>query len=201
MPGMPAVCHRLLLAASIALSLTTCAIAADNAAAPAPLQPQPAAAALQLGLQLLYFEGDFKHVDNMPKTSDDLAKGRRGAPVANLASSSEDGKMWGIASGAFYGAHLSGLIKLEAGEYAFLANSNDGVRILLDRAVVVDDPDVHADHLSAPVKVAIGKSGWYPITVQYFQRRGAARLEFFWQSPNAGAPVIVPASALAHLPN
>src|SRR6185369_5338693 len=110
MPGMPAVCHRLLLAASIALSLTTCAIAADNAAAPAPLQPQPAAAALQLGLQLLYFEGDFKHVDNMPKTSDDLAKGRRGAPVANLASSSEDGKMWGIASGAFYGAHLSGLI-------------------------------------------------------------------------------------------
>ena len=201
MPGMPAVCHRLLLAASIALSLTTCAIAADNAAAPAPLQPQPAAAALQPGLQLLYFEGDFKHVDNMPKTSDDLAKGRRGAPVANLASSSEDGKMWGIASGAFYGAHLSGLIKLEAGEYAFLANSNDGVRILLDRAVVVDDPDVHADHLSAPVKVAIGKSGWYPITVQYFQRRGAARLEFFWQSPSAGAPVIVPASALAHLPN
>jgi PA14 domain len=201
MPGIPAVCHRLLLATSIALSLATCAIAADNVAAPAPLDPQPAAAALQPGLQLLYFEGDFKHVDNMPKTPDDLAKGQRGTPVANLASSSENGKMWGIASGAYYGAHFSGLIRLEAGEYSFLANSNDGVRVLLGRALVVDDPEVHADHLSAPVKVTIGRSGWFPITVQYFQRRGAARLELFWQPPGAGAPAIIPASAFAHVPN
>ncbi len=51
MPGMPAVCHRFLLAASVVLSLATSALAYGEA--PAPLEPQPAAAALQPGLQLL----------------------------------------------------------------------------------------------------------------------------------------------------
>ena len=74
------------------------------------------------------------------------------------------------------------------------------MRVLLERARVVDDPDVHADHLSAPAKVIIGKSGWYPITVQYFQRKGGARLELLWQPPGASAPAFVPASALAHVP-
>jgi len=201
MPRVPAIYYRLLFAAALALGVATGGLAADNAAAPAPLDPQPAAAALQPGLELLVFDGDFKHVDNMPSTPDALAKGKRGAPVTNLASNAEDGKMWGIASGALYGAHFTGLIRLEAGEYAFLANSNDGVRVLLGSARVVDDPDVHGDHLSTPVKVAIGKPGWYPITVQYFQRRGAARLELLWQPPGASAPAIVPASALAHVAN
>jgi len=194
-------CHRFLFAVSVALCLANGAIAAGNSAAPAPLDPQPAAASLQPGLQSLVFDSDFKNVDNMPSTPEELAKGRRGAPVANLASSAADGRLWGIASGALYGVHFTGLIRLEAGDYSFLANSNDGVRVFVGTACVVDDPDVHADHLSEPVKVSIAKPGWYPITVQYFQRRGGARLELFWQPPGASAPAIVPASALAHASN
>ena len=210
MAGMPTLIRRLLLAAAFALGLAACATSttttapatasADRGAALAPLDPQPAVAALRPGLQMLYFYADFRHVDNMPKTPAELAKGKRGEPVANLAASSDMGKMWGIASGELYGAHFTGLIKLDAGEYTFFARSNDGVRVHLDRMLVVDDPEVHADHASDPVKVAITRPGWYPITVQYFQRRGSARLELYWQPPGAGAPVIVPASALAHVP-
>jgi len=196
---MPTILERSMLAACFALGMAACVTAADKVAAPAPLEPQPAAAALRPGLQMLYFSGDFKHVENMPKTPAELAKGKRGKPVANLSAESGAGRVWGIADSEYYGAHFTGLIRLEAGEYAFLTHSNDGVRVLLDRARVVDDPDVHADRLSPPVKVAIAKAGWYPITVQYFQRRGGARLELLWQPPGAGAPAIVPASALAHV--
>ena len=188
-----------MLAACFALGMAACVTAADKVAAPAPLEPQPAAAALRPGLQMLYFSGDFKHVENMPKTPAELAKGQRGKPVANLSAESGAGRVWGIAASEYYAAHFTGLVRLEVGEYAFLAHSNDGVRVLLDRLRVVDDPDVHADRLSSPVRVAIAKAGWYPITVQYFQRRGGARLELFWQPPGASAPAIVPASALAHV--
>jgi hypothetical protein len=209
MPAMPALC-RLLLAASIALGLAACATTpapradagAGPAAAsgPAPLDPQPAAAALRPGLQMLYFYGDFKHIDSMPTTPAELAKGQRGATVANLAASSDTGKMWGIPSAELYGAHFTGLIRMEAGEYTFYANSNDGVRVTLDRTRVVDDPGVHGDRFSEPGKITIGKAGWYPITVQYFQRRNTARLELHWKPPGAGAASIVPATALAHVP-
>jgi hypothetical protein len=192
--------RRLMVATCLTLGITASATAADKVAAPAPLEPQPAAAALQPGLQMLYFSGDFKHVENMPKTPGELAKGQRGAPVANLAASTDTGKMWGIAADEYYGVHFTGLIRLEAGEYSFIAKSNDGVRVLIDRTRVVDDPDIHADRLSKPVKVAIGKAGWYAITVQYFQRRGTARLELMWQPPGAGALAIVPASAFSHVP-
>ena len=207
MSGIPTLFHRFLLAVAVALGLTACATGPEPAtvavpaavAAPEPLIPQPAAAALRPGLQMLYFSGDFRHVDNMPKTPVELAKGRRGKTVANLAEGSDTGRMWGIESSEFYGAHFTGLISLVAGEYSFVAKSNDGVRVLLDRTRVVDDPEVHADHVSPPVKVTITRSGWYPITVQYFQRRGGARLELYWQPPGAGATSIVPASALAHV--
>jgi PA14 domain-containing protein len=201
MSDMAITFRRLMLATSFALGVTACATAADKVAPPAPVEPQPAAAALQPGLQMLYFSGDFKHVENMPTTPAELAKGQRGGPVANLAASTDGGPMWGIASSyEFFGAHFTGLIMLEAGEYSFLAKSNDGVRVHLDRMRVVDDPDIHVDRLSKPVKVAISKAGWYPITVQYFQRRGTARLEVMWQPPGATAPAIIPASALAHVP-
>src|SRR5262245_40578101 len=113
------------------MAVACLALAAAGAPAadkpPAPLEPQPAASALQPGLQMLYFSGDFKHVENMPKTPADLAKGKRGAPVPNLAASTDGGPMWGIASSyEYFGAHITGLIKLEAGEYSFLAKSNDG---------------------------------------------------------------------------
>jgi len=193
--------RHLIVATSFALGVTACANAADKVPAPAPLEPQPAASALQPGLQMLYFSGDFKHVENMPKTPADLAKGKRGAPVPNLAASTDAGPMWGIESSyEYFGAHFTGLIRLEAGEYTFLAKSNDGVRVHLGRTRVVDDPDIHVDRLSRPVKVAVGKAGWYPITVQYFQRKGTARLELMWQPPGASAPVIVPGSVLAHVP-
>jgi hypothetical protein len=204
--------YRLLPAIAVALGLAACAStpapegasssspASSGSTAPAALNPQPAAAALRPGLQMVYFYGDFKHIDNMPTTPADLAKGQRGATVSNLAAASENGKMWGIASGEMYGAHFTGLIKLEAGEYTFYAKSNDGVRVVIDRARVVNDPDVHADRFSEAGKLTVGTAGWYPLTVQYFQRRGTAVLELHWKRPGADSAELVPATALAHVP-
>lgn len=187
----------LVVAGALALGLAACATPEPSG------PPEPAsvsASSLQPGLAVLYFYGDFELIDNMPKTPAELAKGQRGKPVPNLNDSSNQGKMWDANANVLYGAHFTGFIKLDAGEYSFTAKSNDGVRVLLDKMRIADDPTAHPARFSQPVKVNITKPGWYPLTVQYFQRQGSAQLELHWQPPGAAGPSIVPPTALAHTP-
>ncbi|MBL8699936.1 MAG: hypothetical protein JNK67_16280 [Alphaproteobacteria bacterium] len=94
-------------------------------------------------------------------------------------------------------AEITGFIHLPAaGRYAFAAVSNDGVRVEIAGAVVVDDPDVHADRRSPPRAIVVRAAGWYPLRVLYFERRNTATLQLYWQPPDATAPAIVPAGAL-----
>lgn len=168
--------------------------------APRPVAPPPAESTLRPGLQPRYFYGDFKQIDAMPTTGANFAQGNLGKPVANLAASSNAGKLWEAQVNTLYAVHFSGLIKLQAGEYQFAASSNDGVRVTIDRTRVLDDPTPHPTRLTPPAKVTIATPGWYGLTVQYFQRMGGAALELQWQRPGAAALSVVPPEALAHLP-
>lgn len=180
-----------------AAGLTACAAQYQPPAGPPqPVSQQPAAT--RPGLVPLYFLGTLEHVDNMPRGSD-LAKGRRGAPVTSLDSESGSGAMWDSGERRNYSVQMDGLIRLDRpGRYGFAAVSNDGVRVTIDRHRVVDDPYVHATQTSPTTWIEVPQAGWYPLTVQYFQKGGTAALKLLWQPPGASSLSVVPAAALAH---
>lgn len=194
--------RKLILGILPALLLAACTTQQDRAPAgpPQPANPQPAATQLSPGLSPLYFIAQLDHVDNMPRSAADLARGRRGPAILQLDVESGSGRMWDSQAAEGFAVHMTGLIQLEAGVYRFAAFANDGIRITIDRTRVVDDPDVHAGRLSPVSEVRISQPAWYPITVQYFQKRGTAALKFQWQPPGAGGLMTVPAAALAHIP-
>jgi len=165
--------------------------------APMPVSPQPTAAQLRPGLETFYFRGDFQDVDRMPTSG---AGGRRGAPQPNLYANAVQGELWEAGARELYGVVFTGLIRLEAGTYQFAMNSNDGSRVTLDKRRILDDPEPHPTQLKISGPVAIAASGWYPILVQYFQRRGGAALELFWQPPGSANRSVIPPDAFAHIP-
>lgn len=195
---------RHLIGLVAALALAACAPRMQEATAPAgppmPVSPQPAATQLNPGLAPVYFLGALDHVDNMPRSADQLARGRRGPPILQLDAESGTGTMWDSGTARNFSVHMTGLMQLSAGTYRFAAFSNDGIRITLDRTRIVDDPYVHAGQISPTTTVSISEPGWYPITVQYFQKGGTAALRFLYQPPGAGGLMPVPAAVLAHIP-
>lgn len=107
--------------------------------------------------------------------------------------------MWDSQTRRNYSVQMDGLIRLDRpGRYGFAATSNDGIRVTIDRHRVVDDPNVHATQTSPTTWIEVTQPGWYPLTVQYFQKGGTAALKFFWQPPGATGLSVVPASAFAH---
>ena len=95
---------------------------------------------------------------------------------------------------------MSGIIHLaQSGEYAFQALSNDGIRIYLSGEMIIDNPGQHADQLSNEAFTKVGTPGWYPILVEYFQRKGTAAIGLYWRKPGMKSYQPVPAKAYAHL--
>jgi hypothetical protein len=96
---------------------------------------------------------------------------------------------------------LNGVIRLDKpGTYGFQANSNDGVRLAIGGQRLIDDASWHGDRLSQEAWLTISEPGWYALQILYFQRRGTATLQLYWQPPGTGTFAIVPAAALAHRP-
>ena len=86
----------------------------------------------------------------------------------------------------------------KAGRYTFQARSNDGIKVLIGNEMIVNDPEVHADRYSDQIPLNIPAPGWYPLTVEYFQRKGTAATELYWKGPDMKAFAIIPAEAYAH---
>jgi len=110
---------------------------------------------------------------------------------AVLTSGTEDG----------VGAEITGFIRLDKpGLYFFAVESNDGVRITLGGARVLDDPDVHGDRFSDPAQVEIAEPGWYPLHIDYFERKNTSTLKLHWLEPDSdgGTMPLVPAEVFAH---
>ena len=78
------------------------------------------------------------------------------------------------------------------------ALSNDGIFLYLDDQLVLSDPKHHSDRLSNLAFVTIDTPGWYPVTIEYFQRKGTAALKLFWKTPAGEEQVPLPAEAYAH---
>ncbi|HCN28432.1 MAG TPA: hypothetical protein DIT64_06610, partial [Verrucomicrobiales bacterium] len=82
-----------------------------------------------------------------------------------------------------------------SGLYTFTTRSDDGVRLKLEGATIIDDWNYHppTERSSSPVYLAAGSRT--PITLEYFEAGGGAEVALLWQPP-AQARTRVPTSRL-----
>jgi hypothetical protein len=155
---------------------------------------------LSPGLSVLYFEGKYRFVKEMPKGSWAKDVGSTGQPVLVLNHQFGDGEIYDSGRSQKVGVQLEGFIHLaKQGKYAFQALSNDGVEIYINGELIVSDPRVHGDKLSEAGEVFVNDAGWKSFLVRYFQRKGTAALKFYWRSPGSHSFEIVPEEAYGHL--
>lgn len=161
----------------------------------------PDIARLSPGLRVLYFDGKYRSVHEVPDgDSALLQKGRPGEPILVIDHQFGQGEVFGSGRNRGVGVQMKGFILLEApGRYEFQALSNDGVELRIDGKTVLSDPGVHSDRLSEVGAFLVEKPGRHPLTVKYFQRKGTAALKFFWKKPGMDAFAVIPGEAYGHL--
>jgi len=181
--------------------LVSALLAGSPALAQSPASPQPDAAALQPGLEVSYYIGLFRHIDEFADWTNN--KGKPGTVIPKIDWKVGKGIVLDSGYDDGVGVRISGLIRMEtAGEYKFAFNSNDGFRLIVGGVEVVEDPDVHADRMSDIGSINIATPGWYPIKVIYFERKNTSTLQMFWRPAGAassGSMPIVPPEVLAHV--
>ena len=151
------------------------------------------------GLATCYFYQLVRHIDEFADWDMDN-KCAPGPPLADLNSSVGEGKVLTSKASDGVMAKITGFVHLDQpGAYKFAFESNDGVRLMIDGKLIVEDPDVHSDRFSEIGTVDVTEPGWYPLTIYYFERKATSTLRFFWRPPGTeGTFPLVPASALAH---
>lgn len=165
---------------------------------PADLQEEK----LEPGLSVLYFYGFYRNLAQMPRGEKRVLKvGIPGKPIPYLNHQFGEGEVFDSGRAKGVGMQMDGFIRFEKpGDYVFQARTNDGFRLFIDEHRIINDPAVHSDRLSETAIVKVSEPGWYPMRVRYFQRKGTAALQLFWQEPGKSQQVPVPAEAYAHLP-
>ena len=169
-----------------------------------PLNPQPADPALVPGLAVAYFY-DYKarHLNSLTKGNVPNKKGTPGEPIPFLNHHFGRGEVFNSGSNRLVAMRMQGLLHFpQTGTYTLLGLSNDGLRVYLDDQRIIDDPEWHArgDQYTIGVVTEITQPGWYPMMVEYNQRKGTAAIGFFWRRPGADGFEPVPAEAYAHIP-
>lgn len=183
----------MMLALTLAAALLPGAARAAGAVDPAGLQPG-------LIATYDYRYGAVRHLDEVP-WEDITGSGWKAEPIPYLDHNFRNQDVFASGVQEQVVMFITGYIHLaKAGDYAFVAKSNDGVRVFVDGAEVLEDPDVHRDRFSEPGTVSVATPGWYQLDVQYFQRKGTAALSLYWQPPGTENLVPVPAAALRHKP-
>ena len=158
---------------------------------------------LEPGLRVLYFNGMFRNVRQIPDGDRAmLEKGRPGAPISVIDHQFGENEVYDSGRNRGVGIQMKGYLLLEQkGLYQFQALSNDGVEVFIDGRSILVDPDVHSDRLSNVETLAVQETGWHALMVKYFQRKGSAALTLYWKPPGKDAFEVIPARAYAHLPN
>jgi hypothetical protein len=160
-----------------------------------PLRPQPAAETLAPGLATRYWFQKFANVSELVGYT--ALSATPGQPLAKLDQVGSGPILTsGVAENV--GAEITGLVRLpEPGPYVFTLNSNDGASVEIGGALVVEDPQFHADNVTASPQITISEPGWYALRVFYFQRGGKMALQLSWTRPGRSAPEIIPENAFA----
>jgi hypothetical protein len=158
-------------------------------------------AQLKGGLSVVYFNDKFRHIDEMPKTEMGIAKyGLPGSPILKLDHKFGRGNVFESGRSQEVGVLMNGFLHLDKpGKYIFQAMSNDGFQLFIDGNLIVSDPGVHGDRLSEPGQFEVVKGGMFPVEIKYFQRKGTATLQLYWQPPGTAFFAIVSGGAYSHI--
>lgn len=169
-----------------------------NAEAPPSLPPT--AVGLQPGLAVWYFPHPFVlNLKDLPQGDKRRKEGWAGPPIPYLNHQFGRSEVFDSGTNRGIALELKGFIRLDKpGTYGFQANSNDGVQVDIEGQRLIDDASWHSDRLSREAWLTISDPGWYALQILYFQRRGTATLQLYWQPPGKAAFSIVPAAVLAH---
>lgn len=189
-----------ILAATLGTMLSLMAWVHEGAAAsianPTAASPQPAASALKPGLSVRYFPYPMHNVSEVQRLAASPG-GNTGAPLPGLNYDDGIGPVLTSGLKQEVGAEITGFIKFpQAGHFQMATNSNDGVRVFVGGAQVVDDPDVHAMGESPVGDINVQGDVWYPLRVLYFQRHGTWGLQLLW-APAGKDLTVVPPTAFA----
>ena len=152
------------------------------------------------GLAVTYYFSLFRRIREIAEWAK-YKDGKPGEPLPMLDYRSGAGEVLTSGSSDGVGADIRGMMNFaEAGDYVLAMQSNDGVRLEIGGKLIINDPTVHADRFSELVTVQITEPGWYPLSLQYFERTATSTLELYWLKPGEeGRLTFVPAEALAHV--
>ncbi len=170
-----------------------------------PLSPQPASDAVKPGLAVDYLYQKFYTLEEIYEADVDPVPGQ---PIPQLnqltetdANTGEDKIINVLTSDQdmMVGAFIRGAINFaQAGDYTLHLVSNDGARFWVGGVMLWDDPEVHFDRESDPLRLVVPEAGWYELKIDYYQKKGTWALQLLWIPPG-GEKVVVPPEALGHL--
>ena len=159
--------------------------------------------AIQPGLNVIYYKKFFKrHLRHLPKGESSEYPSFRGKPITFLNHQFGNDEVFDSGETRGIGMRMTGYLNLaQPGIYEFQALSNDGIVLRMSGQTVFSDPAQHSDNLSNIGRVTVMTAGWYPITIEYFQRKGTAALKLFWKTPDSPEFSPVSEKAYGHIPS
>lgn len=159
------------------------------------------ATAIKPGLGVTYYLKYFKRtVTYLQQMRRGEFRKKEGKPITEIDYQFGEGRVFDSGKSRGVAMQMRGYINFpEAGAYQMQAHSNDGIVLNISDQLAISDPGVHSDQLSNIAEITIDKPGWYPLAIDYFQRKGTAALKLYWKTPGDEDFSIIPAAAYGHL--
>lgn len=86
----------------------------------------------------------------------------------------------------------------QSGSYTFRTNSDDGVRLYIDGALVIDNWTDHGPTNDDSAAIALTAGQRYTVRMEYYERGGGAVARLLWSGPGTGGFQAIPRSSLSH---
>ncbi len=171
-----------------------------------PADPQPQTSALKPGLAVDYYYLKLDKLDELYAWLEHK-KPERGTPLATLDFvANQQGPVLGTDRGSIVAAIITGYVRFpESGQFKLLAMVNDGMRLWVGQGSnkpILDDPRKMSVRLVGPADITVEAGLWYPMKLEYFQKKGTSALVLAWMRPGAGEgeEEVIEAEYFAHLP-
>ena len=196
------------LAVAVSLALAALFTAAPSYAESAqPADPQPDTSALEPGLAVDYYYVKLDHLDQLYAWLDSR-KPDPGAPLATIDFvANPQGPVLGTKRGSVVAAIITGYVRFpESGQFKLLALVNDGMRLYVGQGAekpILDEPRKMSDRLVGPADITVEANVWYPLKLEYYQKKGTSALVLAWMRPGVGEgeEEVIEAEFFAHLPD
>jgi hypothetical protein len=111
---------------------------------------------------------------------------------------------WGSGSPAstvtsnYFSARWTGfLTPPTTGTYRFRTYSDEGVRVWVNGAQVINNWTAHTATTNTSGSMTLNAGQRYPVTIEFYERTGSAVMQWRWLAPGTSSYVAVPASVLS----